>query len=169
MILAEINVNSASCFITSRIRGALEGVCTLPAEQRMRAAHNHFFAEVLKAYVAGDISPTLMADLAQYFAVIITKNWYQLTANCRQVSSAPENRVRKLLGLLKWIPFTEVDFAFSETADLAAFQALQGKCGEELPNVKVFDASEGTPLDPLRNKTWDLNSPKNVPNALAYH
>ena len=34
---------------------------------------------------------------------------------------------------------------------------------------RAFDASEGTPLDPLRNKTWDLNSPKNVPNALAYH
>ena len=29
--------------------------------------------------------------------------------------------------------------------------------------VRVFDASEGTPLDPLRNRTWDLNSPKTVP------
>jgi hypothetical protein len=29
--------------------------------------------------------------------------------------------------------------------------------------VRIFDASEGTPLDPLKNKTWDLNSPKTVP------
>ncbi|MGV6875463.1 endolytic transglycosylase MltG [Pseudochelatococcus sp. B33] len=29
--------------------------------------------------------------------------------------------------------------------------------------VKVFDASEGTRLDPLRNKSYDLTSPKTVP------
>ncbi|HUB64491.1 MAG TPA: endolytic transglycosylase MltG [Methylocella sp.] len=28
---------------------------------------------------------------------------------------------------------------------------------------KAFDASQGTPLDPLRNKTWDLNYAKTVP------
>jgi UPF0755 protein len=28
---------------------------------------------------------------------------------------------------------------------------------------KAFDASEGTPLDPLRDKSWDLTSAKNVP------
>ncbi|NEU12159.1 endolytic transglycosylase MltG [Methylobacterium sp. BTF04] len=31
------------------------------------------------------------------------------------------------------------------------------------PRPKAFDASEGTRLDPLRNKTFDLNSAKNVP------
>jgi UPF0755 protein len=29
--------------------------------------------------------------------------------------------------------------------------------------IRVYDASEGTALDPLKDKTWDLNSPKNVP------
>ena len=33
----------------------------------------------------------------------------------------------------------------------------------------AFDASEGTALDPLRNKTWDLNSPKDVPSVMSYH
>lgn len=34
---------------------------------------------------------------------------------------------------------------------------------------RAFDASEGTPLDPLRNKSWDLNSPKSIPaNVLSY-
>ena len=33
----------------------------------------------------------------------------------------------------------------------------------------AFDASEGTALDPLRNKSWDLNTAKSVSNALAYH
>ncbi|MDE2362516.1 MAG: endolytic transglycosylase MltG [Hyphomicrobiales bacterium] len=36
-------------------------------------------------------------------------------------------------------------------------------------HYRAIDASEGTPLDPLRNKTWDLNYPKNVPAVLAYH
>jgi UPF0755 protein len=31
------------------------------------------------------------------------------------------------------------------------------------PQRRAFDASEGTPLDPLLNKTWDLNYPKIVP------
>jgi len=33
----------------------------------------------------------------------------------------------------------------------------------------AFDASEGTALDPLRNKSWDLNTAKSVSNALAFH
>ncbi len=32
-----------------------------------------------------------------------------------------------------------------------------------LPRVRAFDASEGTPLDPLLNKTFDLNYAKTVP------
>ncbi len=31
--------------------------------------------------------------------------------------------------------------------------------------VRIYDASEGTPLDPLKDKTWDLNSAKTVPIA----
>ncbi|GJE62249.1 endolytic transglycosylase MltG [Methylobacterium trifolii] len=31
------------------------------------------------------------------------------------------------------------------------------------PRPRAFDASEGTKLDPLRNKTYDLGSPKTVP------
>ncbi|KQP40572.1 endolytic transglycosylase MltG [Methylobacterium sp. Leaf106] len=35
------------------------------------------------------------------------------------------------------------------------------------PRPKAFDASEGTKLDPLRNKTFDLNSAKSVPALKA--
>jgi UPF0755 protein len=34
--------------------------------------------------------------------------------------------------------------------------------------ARAFDASEGTPLDPLRDKGWDLNSPKTVPNLASF-
>jgi UPF0755 protein len=30
---------------------------------------------------------------------------------------------------------------------------------------RAFDASEGTPLDPLRDKSWDLTSAKTVPST----
>jgi len=46
-------------------------------------------------------------------------------------------------------------------------QSAQAQVGDPRRS-RAFDASEGTPLDPLRNKNWDLNSPKNVPGALAY-
>ena len=32
---------------------------------------------------------------------------------------------------------------------------------------RILDASEGTPLDPLRNRTWDLNSAKSVPAGIT--
>ncbi|HZH50381.1 MAG TPA: endolytic transglycosylase MltG [Microvirga sp.] len=35
--------------------------------------------------------------------------------------------------------------------------------GTRQANGRGFDASEGTDKDPLKNKTYDLNSPKNVP------
>jgi UPF0755 protein len=33
---------------------------------------------------------------------------------------------------------------------------------------RAFDASEGTPLDPLRDKGWDLSTPKTVPNLASF-
>jgi UPF0755 protein len=35
--------------------------------------------------------------------------------------------------------------------------------GLRATRTRVVDASEGTRLDPLRNKTWDLNSPQTIP------
>ncbi|NDA47153.1 MAG: hypothetical protein EBY21_07745, partial [Alphaproteobacteria bacterium] len=32
--------------------------------------------------------------------------------------------------------------------------------------TQIFDASEGTSLDPLKNKSWDLNSGKVVPSVM---
>lgn len=39
----------------------------------------------------------------------------------------------------------------------------QQNAGAAVHHARAFDASEGTPLDPLRNKTYDLNYPKTVP------
>jgi hypothetical protein len=33
--------------------------------------------------------------------------------------------------------------------------------------VRIYDASEGTPLDPLRDRSWDLNSAKVIPDMPA--
>ena len=53
-------------------------------------------------------------------------------------------------------------------ADSQPAQQALASAGQPRKPV-AFDASEGTPLDPLRNKSWDLNSAKSVPSALAYH
>ncbi len=56
------------------------------------------------------------------------------------------------------------------TAETAVSAAAQPAQSAGLPRKPVaFDASEGTQFDPLRNKSWDLNSPKSVTNALAFH
>jgi UPF0755 protein len=41
--------------------------------------------------------------------------------------------------------------------------AQQAAAAPAPPQRRAFDASEGTPLDPLLNKTWDLSYPKTVP------
>jgi len=46
-------------------------------------------------------------------------------------------------------------------ADVLALQPVQSATASR----KIYDASEGTALDPLRKKGWDLNSPKRVPDA----
>jgi UPF0755 protein len=51
-----------------------------------------------------------------------------------------------------------------EPRGVSAFASVQPGS----PNGKrILDASEGTPLDPLKNRTWDLNSAKSVPAGIA--
>ena len=37
------------------------------------------------------------------------------------------------------------------------------------PHPKIYDASENTPLDPLRNKSYDLNTAKTIPADLVHY
>ncbi len=57
----------------------------------------------------------------------------------------------------------------AQSADPAAAPAPPAQVAAAPRKPAAFDASEGTALDPLRNKTWDLNSAKNVSGALSYH
>ncbi|GJE72693.1 hypothetical protein CHKEEEPN_4252 [Methylorubrum podarium] len=52
-------------------------------------------------------------------------------------------------------------YAPGSNATFALDGATTDGAGGQRP--KAFDASEGTKLDPLRNKTYDLGSPKTVP------
>ena len=53
--------------------------------------------------------------------------------------------------------------ALAETPSRLAAYAPQAAAPGAL-RPRVIDASEGTPLDPLRNRTFDLNSPKTIPD-----
>ncbi|MCB1541950.1 MAG: endolytic transglycosylase MltG [Rhodoblastus sp.] len=60
--------------------------------------------------------------------------------------------------------------AAPSTADAAVTVAAAPAPVASQPRKPIaFDASEGTALDPLRNKSWDLNTAKSVSNALAFH
>ena len=51
----------------------------------------------------------------------------------------------------------------SDELSSAETAPLRGNADAGVRLVRIYDASEGTALDPLKNKTWDLNSPKIVP------
>jgi hypothetical protein len=44
---------------------------------------------------------------------------------------------------------------------------MQPVASSPVQSRKIFDASEGTALDPLRKKGWDLNSAKRVPDGVT--
>jgi UPF0755 protein len=45
--------------------------------------------------------------------------------------------------------------------------ALAMAATQQRARPRAFDASEGTALDPLRDKSWDLTTPKNVPTTAS--
>ena len=59
-------------------------------------------------------------------------------------------------GGVKALPMFDAPAAPPPTADVAGLAPAK--------RPRVIDASEGTPLDPLRASNWDLNSPKSVPD-----
>ena len=63
-------------------------------------------------------------------------------------------------------PVDQVDPGKDETRGDADTALQPTKTAQGGANGRGFDASEGTALDPLRNTTYDLNSPKTVPAEL---
>jgi UPF0755 protein len=63
-------------------------------------------------------------------------------------------------------PVDQVDPGKDETRGDADTALQPTKTAQGSINPHGFDASEGTPLDPLRNTTYDLNSAKTVPSEL---
>ena len=56
-----------------------------------------------------------------------------------------------------------VTLASTTLADTTAAAPAQASPGTASGHPRIYDASEGTPLDPLRNKTYDLSYAKVVP------
>ena len=56
-----------------------------------------------------------------------------------------------------------VTLASTTLADVTGPPPTQASPGTASGKPRIYDASEGTPLDPLRNKTYDLSFAKVVP------
>ena len=56
-----------------------------------------------------------------------------------------------------------VTLASTTLADTTAAQPAQASPGTASGHPRIYDASEGTALDPLLNKTYDLSYAKVVP------
>ena len=61
------------------------------------------------------------------------------------------------------MPITDPDGPTNSAASIETSPAPQPQIEGRPVHARAFDASEGTPLDPLRNKTYDLNYAKTVP------
>ncbi|MDP2875462.1 MAG: hypothetical protein Q8O00_04700 [Holophaga sp.] len=140
VILAEMNVNSHSCFITSRITSSFTAA-KRQGPTRNQEAYKGFVSLVVKANVEGRISASLMQEMAFYFRTIARKDWDQLAQSAEEASENPEIRVARLLGATVDFPDTQFELVFSDVQDLRIFQRRLETWGGKLGKIRVFDST----------------------------
>lgn len=118
-----------------------------------------------------DAAPAAQGRFAgMSFAAPVPDELFQQPATARSLLDGPVDEPGPGPGGLTTYPM--------KPDQLAEMRARSARLGLPMPDgtappvadpptpkiVRIYDASEGTPLDPLKDKTWDLNSAKTIPD-----
>lgn len=135
-ILAEMNVQASSCFITRRLSAAYAEATHQGAPH---AAYPGFLAKVTEAHEHGELNSRLWQDMLAYCQVIARKHWPQLAHSAAEASANPEARVQRFLKLSGAFPDTRFELCFTDRRDLARFQAHMQESAAPLGHLRVMD------------------------------
>lgn len=135
-LLAEMNVQASSCFITRRLSDAYAEATHQGAPHM---AYPGFLARVTEAHEHGELNSRLWQDMLAYCQVIARKHWPQLAHSAAEASAAPEARVQRFLHLSRSFPDTRFEVCFTDHRDLARFQRHKEACEVPLGHLRVMD------------------------------
>jgi UPF0755 protein len=170
-------LTQATPYNTYVIDGLPPGPIANPGRAALEAVVNHSRTKDLYFVADGTGGHTFAETLDQHNRNVL--RWRQIEASRREPGRPsaeasvdrieppplPDSRTDNLTGQ----PPRASAFAPTDgTQEIETFPASGNRTrnSQQIPQgqrSKAFDASEGTARDPLRNKTFDLNSPKTVP------
>lgn len=128
--------------------------------QRARTETKSNAALLLAEPSDAEMGPDETAALAEEETIAPQAGSYPVSARLRA-----EQRARAAkLGLSSASADSPVEAAGDRLSLAAAPDDALARRGRP----RALDASEGTALDPLRDRSWDLNSAKNVPNVASF-
>jgi UPF0755 protein len=178
--ISRAELTQATPYNTYVIDGLPPGPIANPGRAALEAVVNHSRTKDLFFVADGTGGHTFAETLDQHNRNV--GRWRQIEAGRREAGRpspeqsvdkvepppAPENRTDNTLGQ----PPRATAFAPTDgTGEIETFptpgnRARGAQAAPVLPNgqrPRAFDASEGTDKDPLRNRSFDLNSAKTVP------
>ncbi|WP_244491299.1 endolytic transglycosylase MltG [Bosea sp. Root381] len=143
-------ITQATPYNTYVIDGLPPGPIANPGRAAMEAVVNHSRTKELYFVADGTGGHAFGESLEQHNRNV--GRWRQIEAGRREAGKpAPDGAVDK------------VEPPPAPDTRSEGPQPAEGEAIRRASTSRAFDASEGTERDPLRNKTFDLNSPKLVP------
>ncbi|WP_332686792.1 endolytic transglycosylase MltG [Bosea sp. (in: a-proteobacteria)] len=148
-------ISQATPYNTYVIDGLPPGPIANPGRAALEAVVNHSRTKDLYFVADGSGGHAFAETLEQHNRNVA--RWRGVEAARREAGKpAPESSIDKVEP-----PPSPDSRTEAPGASRPSTQAAQA--GTDGTRTRAFDASEGTDRDPLRNRTFDLNSPKTVP------
>lgn len=156
-------ITQATPYNTYVIAGLPPGPIANPGRAAMEAVVNHSRTKELYFVADGSGGHAFAETLDQHNRNV--GRWRQIEAVRSQQPGGkpPADSVDKVEPPAGPDNRTEAPATTQPASDNAGAPIAQPAGGVAGTRARAFDASEGTPRDPLLNKTFDLNSPKQIP------
>lgn len=169
--ITRAEINQATPYNTYVIEGLPPGPIANPGRAALQAVANPSRTKDLFFVADGTGGHAFAETLEQHNRNVV--RWRQVEASRKESTPSPDSNVDRaepppapdsrseVAPANRALGFAPEDVTIG---DVETYPAPVGRTRVGAAKPRAFDASEGTPRDPLLNKSFDLNSPKVVPD-----